>query len=371
MRSLVWMCMFIGCCLGAGAQAPINNPIAPGDTQLTEAVRFLQTYLAEFDIARHPTVLPDFGTYWPPDDCIRFRIPDRLLHAINTDIPTYMMGKPKILYAHPIGDIVHISTMFAAPDTSGLPLVTSITNHYVKKWPNGHYYFINPMYLQQQQWEGATYNNIQYYFPAYHKWDKARARQLYEQINKLEEEWNLRPIGIRYYFADTREEIDRLRGFDFTISTGNRDKPGGISDGVDNVIYCWGLGENYLHEVVHLYLNPLFPKSPLREGLAVYYGGSMGHDVRWHLARLDAYLKQHPEVDLNNIDDFYYMDNNTNPMSTIQGLLCLMAYEKGGMDGLRRTMAYTSVAKLLQQEYGVAAGGWNAFLREQIGKNSK
>lgn len=370
MRLLVLFGIFIATVTNTTAQVRINNPIDPADTQTMAAVHFLETYLAEFDIARKATVLPDFSKYWPPEDCRRFRIPDRLLYAINSEIPTYMMGSPKILYARPVGDLVHIKTMFTHTDTNGQQMVFSITNHYVKKWPNGHYYFINPMYFQQD-WKEATFNNIQYYFPSYHKWDKSRARQLYEAINKLEEEWKLQPIGIRYYFADTREEIEHLRGFDFTIAMGNRDKPSGISDDVDNVIYCWGLGENYLHEAVHIYINRLFPRSPLSEGLPVFYGGSLGHDLQWHLKRLNTYLQQHPEVNLDNLDDFYYMDNYTNPLSTIQGLLCFMANEKDGMAGLRRTMGYTSLAKLLEQEYGVKVGGWNAFFRAQVEKYSK
>ena len=147
----------------------------------------------------------------------------------------------------------------------------------------------------------------------------------------------------------------------------NRDKPSGMSDGADNIIYCGGWGENYFHEAVHLYLNRLFPRSPLIEGLAVFYGGSLGHQLSWHVQRVNEYLLQHKEIDLNNPGDFYYLDNFTNPGSTIQGLLCAIAYEREGVAGLRRIMRYTSLDALLLNEYQVERGGWDAFLRKQVG----
>lgn len=356
---LVWLIAF-----GAVAQVRINNTVDTTDTQLTEAIRFMSSYLSGFAVRNGAVTVPDMARYWPPDDCRRYQMPDRLLYAISTDIPTYILGTPKILSARPIGDLVQIRTIFSHPDSTGLPLVMSITDHYVGKAANGHLYFVNPMYLAE--WTTKTYGHIEYHFPKGHKFDKARARKLAGEVEQLREVWGLQPIDIRYYFADTRDEVEHFRGFEFTLAMGNRDRPAGISDDADNEVYCWGLGEDYLHEVVHVYLNRLFPLSPLNEGLAVFYGGSMGHDLRWHLARLNTWLQQHPETDLNNMNDFYYMDHYTNPKSTIQGLLCLMAYEKGGLAAIRRTMGYHSFTQLLQQEYGVAANEWNTFLRKEI-----
>lgn len=353
----------------AMAQIPVNNTIDPADTELNKAVHFLQQYLAEFSPAKQ--YLPDFSKYWPAEDCQRYRIPDKLVYAINTEIPTYMLGKARILYAKPEGDMVHAMVMFSHVDSSGNVLVTSITNHYISKQTDGTYKFISPLQLQAANWRTTEFQSVEYHYPAYHKFDKTRAKTLADKIEALEKEWQLRPIYIRYYFADTREEIERYRGFDFTIAMGNRDKPSGMSDGVDNMIWCAGLGEDYFHEVVHVYLNQLYPHSPLIEGLAVFYGGSLGHDLKWHLQRLNAYLDQHPEIDLNNIDDFYYMDNYTNPLSSIQGLMCLMAYKKEGINGLKRTMSYNTFSGFLKKEYGVDSKGWNKFLREKIKEYSK
>ena len=55
-------------------------------------------------------------------------------------------------------------------------------------------------------------------------------------------------------------------GFDYNFMMVNAEKPTGLSDAIDNLTYSSGCGENYFHEVVHLYLNPLHSKSPLNEG---------------------------------------------------------------------------------------------------------
>ena len=187
----------------------------------------------------------------------------------------------------------------------------------------------------------------------------------------MQADWGLAPINIRYYFADTKEELEHLRGFDFTVAMGNRDKPSGMSDDVDNIVYCGGWGENYFHEVVHVYLNRHYPQSPLREGLAVFYGGSLGHDLKWHLKRLDAFLEQNKGIDLNMLDSFYDMDNYTNPYSTICGMLCMNAYIKSGIAGVKRIMTYTSMDEIFEKEYGVGRGGWNVFLRKMISDYGK
>ena len=262
--------------------------------------------------------------------------------------------------------MIHIKTLFSRTDTNGNVLVFSITNHYIKQDADGNMHFVNPMQIAASGWQSTTVGSITYHYPSYHRFDKKKAKELIGKINDLEKEWNLRPIFIQYYFADTKEEIEHFRGFDYTIAMGNRDKPSGMSDGVDNIIYCGGWGENYFHEVVHIYLNRLFPQSPLNEGLAVFYGGSLGHLLGWHIKRVNEYLQQRKSIDLNNPGDFYYLDNFTNPGSTIQGLLCMMAYDKGGIEGLKRSMRYTSLDDLLLKEYGVEKGGWNAFLRKQI-----
>ena len=356
--------LFTACC--GIAQVRMNNAPDPADTELNNALKFINSYFNEF-YGRH---LPDFTRYWPGADCRENHYPDKLLYGVNTDLPTYQLGKPMILQAKPENGKVHIKTMFYNIDSAGRLLVLSITNHYIRQ-AAGHLYFEDPMAATTGNWQTYAAGDITYSYPAYHKLDKNRVRDMAARVRDLRQEWDLPPLSIRYYFADTRQETDMHRGFDYTITMDNRDKPGGMSDGVDNIIYCGGLGEDYFHEVVHLYLNRLHPQSPLNEGLAVMYGGSLGRDLPWHLRRMNAYLHQHPELDLNHPEKWYYLDNNTNPYSAILGMLCQLIYEKDGVAGLRRALACSTLNEIMDKEFKVENGGWDAWLRQMIDKGGQ
>jgi hypothetical protein len=348
------------------AQIPVNNPIDPADTELVEAVQFISRYFGEFTKGH----LPNFADYWTAEDCGEYKRPDQLVYGINTEVATYRIGQPTILYAKPEHGYVHIKTLFGRGDSTGKVSVMSITNHYIERGGHNELHFVNPIRLADKDWKTATVGNVTYHYPAYHHFDKVKAQELIGRINALEHEWHVAPIPIRYYMADTKEELEHLRGFDFTVAMGNRSKPSGISDDVDNIVYCGGWGENYFHEVVHVYLNRLFPESPLKEGLAAFYGGSMGHELGWHIKRLNQYLQQHENINLDRLEDFYYMDNFTNPYSTIVGMLCSDAYSRRGIEGLRNIMSYTSLDELFATEYHVRKGEWNVFLRKMISDKS-
>jgi len=333
------------------------------EADVKKAIYFYQQYLDGFKGA----TLPDFKKYWNKNDLAKYKYPDQMIYGISSDYPTYSMGPSRtILYIKPENDYIHIKTHFGWIDSLKNITTLCITNHYIKFDDEQKPYFINPVEINSKNWQSRTVRNITYYFPPYHRFNKRKADSLILQIQNLEREWLLEPITIRYYFANTIEEIQRLRGFDFSIGMGNRNKPSGISDDRDNLVYCSGWGENYFHEIVHIYLHPKFPNSPLNEGLAAFYGGSMGHKLSWHVNRLKVYLREHPEIDLNKLEDFWKMDNYTNPSSTIQGLICDMAFKKDGISGLKRVMAYKTLNELFEKEYGFKPNELNFGLRKII-----
>lgn len=341
----------------------IDNGVVTSDKEVAAAIDFYRQYLGEvrFDAA------PDFKKYWRAKDVAQYKKPDQLYDALGTGYPTYLMCESRtLIYARPQKDYVHLKTLLAGTDSLKNISVTAITNHYVGFGTDGKPYFINPLDVHAADWKVAKRRNVTFIHPAYHRFEAARADSLVASIQKLEKDWGLEPIAIRYYFADTFDELHKIRGFDFVMSMGNREVPRGKTDMDDNLIYASGLGENYLHEVVHIYLNRRFPRSPLLEGVATFYGGGLQNNLAWHIKRLDDYVQKHPELDLNKFRDFLYLDHYTNPNNTIEGLLCWLAYKKDGLVGLKRIMSYTSLEEVFQKEFNVAPGGWNAFLRKAL-----
>jgi hypothetical protein len=366
MKKVFLILLWTSISIEAVAQVSFNTYVDTLEPDVKAVLAFYTSYLQEFRDGK----MPDFSRYWSEEDCTAYKYPDPIIYAIASDYPTYRMGQvPSILYVKPDSVYTHIKTLFARSDSSGI-YTFAITNHYIKN-VNGHLYFVSPLKINTSSWKRKNIRNITWYYPSYHEFDTKRADSLIASVITLEKAWDLQPINIRYYFADTKDEIKKIRGFDYTVDMGNREKPSGISNDDDNIIYCHGLGENYFHEVVHIYLNRLFPKSPLQEGLAVFYGGTLGHSLEWHLARIDNYLKNHPDTELGDWDKLhaFYLDNYTNTASVIKGLLCKLVYDKSGSAGLRRLMHYTSIDDVYAMEFHVTPDKRNEFLRKKIALN--
>jgi len=365
------------CCYSLHASAQraltVNYSVDTLEADVRTALQFFRNYLSDFRkdsdfrAGINPAhSLPDFRRYWSPADCRDYSIPDQMVYAIASDYPTYLLGNScTILSVVPDSSIVRIRTMFGNADSGNRYYPLAIANHYIAFDKERKPYFISPLKRNGHLWQTKEWEDILYTYPAGTSFDSSGARQLSQKVRKLRKEWGLPPIRIRYYYADSREEIDRLRGFDYTPDMTNRSKPSGISDDRDNLVYCAGWGAGYFHEVVHIYLNRLFPDSPLKEGLAAFYGGSMGHDLNWHRERLSRYLADHPEIDPAD-ESFYYMDNYTNPQSTIQAMLCSYVYRHEGVAGLRRLMSYKTMDEIYDKAFRSPQRQRNAFLRKLI-----
>ncbi len=306
--------------------------------------------------------------YWAESEKKKYPKVDQLLNAINTETSTYSMAQATILYVKPKNDLVEIKTLFGWTDSLQNIYALCITSVFAKK-QDGEYKLINALTVNSDNWQKQKIGSVTYYYPPIHIFDREKAAKLLESIGELTKQWKLQPIPIGYYFAGTYEVIQHLRGLEYSIGMGNKDKPSGMSDQETNTVFSGGLGENYFHEIVHIYLNRLFPNSSLVEGLAVFYGGSLGHDLKWHLKRLNDYLNQHQEINLKDFKNFRYMDNFTNPNSTIQGLLCYLAFKKGGLDKLKQLVSYHDIYIAIEKEFGIAKDDLNKFLREQINLN--
>ena len=335
--------------LKVSAQVYVNPGVDTTDINIKGAVEFYTNYMNDFKGKK----LPDFTKYWSAEDCKKFKVPDPGVYGLGGDYPTYSMaGSKTIMYIKPLknGTII-LKTVGGNIDSLKNLDVYFITNHFIIKDINKKYHFISPIDHYREDWKSYKLRNINFYFQKSHAFNKSKADSLISQIKNLEQQWGLKPVEITYFFADTFDEIQLIRGYDFSLGLGNVDKPSGMANQTDNIVYCAGNGENYFHEIVHIYLNKLHPKSPLNEGLAVFYGGSMGKPLQWHAGRLKTYLSNHSEINLTKLEDFWQMDNYTNPYSTIQGILCDVVFKKHGFIGLKRLMTYTSLNEIFEKEF--------------------
>lgn len=363
-KTLLTLTLIIFTILKVNAQVYVNAGVDTTDVHIKSVVQFYTNYMADFKGRK----LPDFKQYWSEADYNKYKVPDPSIYGIGGDFPTYAMATSKtISYVKPLKNgITVLKSLGSYIDSLKNVEILYLTNHFIKTDDNQKLHFITPLSFYNTNWTSKKIRNINFKYQKNHVFDNLKADSLINQIKDLEKQWNLKPIEIEYFFADTYDEIQLIRGFDFTIGLGNRDKPSGIANQTDNIVYCAGNGENYFHEVVHIYLNQLHPKSPLNEGLAVYYGGSMGKNLKWHSDRLKTYLNNHPEIDLAKLEDFWQMDNFTNPNATIQGILCNAVFKKHGFVGLKRLMKYESFKEIFEKEFKFDLKNQNQELRKLI-----
>jgi hypothetical protein len=347
-----------------GQQVTINAGVDTTDQEIKAVIALWTNYLKSKPNKDNIKDSP----FWAETEKKKFQKVDQLLNAVDPGVPTYLMGNPTVLYVKPKHDFFEIKTLFSWTDSLESVNASCITSVFAKK-ENEQYKLYNAQTINSKNWKTEQLGSVTFHFPQSHTFDKNEANKLLQSIGDLTKQWNLQTIPIDYYFADTYEEIQHLRGLDYFVGMGNKDKPGGMADVETGTVFAGGLGENYFHEVVHIYLNRLFPKSSLVEGLAVFYGGSFGHDLKWHLTRLNDYLNQHPEINLNDLEKFNYMDNSTNPYSTIPGLLCYTAYKNGGLDKLKKLISHGDTYMAIEKEFGIKKDGLNKYLRQQINAN--
>ncbi len=220
----------------------------------------------------------------------------------------------------------------------------------------------------------STLGFVEYYYPKSHRFNKELAQQQDELLLSLCKNLELQPTTVRYYFADTQEEINRIKGFDFIIGSSGEQLPSGIADPDHHIVYSSGLYENYPHEIIHVLLRKKYPQLHywFDEGVATCFGQSRGKDLDWHLQKVNTYLKAHPEVDLNQLLTLRNLDGSTGFKYALGGFLIQYAKEKGGFDLIKKLLLsgetdeqfYEALKNLL----GIAPDQINNFIRTELAK---
>lgn len=347
------------------AQPLPSTPSDSSEQRIKTARQFLESYLSSFRGRR----TPDFRHYWSAADLKRSALPDDIVYAIADDYPTYMMGgsKPSVFFARAYPAYVQLKTLFASPDAGGNITPWAITNHYVIRDSSRQLRFISELELHQHDYQEVTNRNITYHFPASMTFSYAVSNRMLKRLLAIEQQWGFTPIDIHYYYAYDGEDLARMRGMDYNFAM-DEQNPSGISYPEHKKIFCQGLGEGYLHEVLHIYFNPVYGNSPMCHALIYYLAGGIGKDFDWFIRRMNDYLQQHPETDLSRYETLTTNDRMLHIDYVVKGLLCKMIDERDGTPGLKRALQYASANDLLKKEFGVESGSVDRFLKTSFGR---
>lgn len=344
------------------AQTPAVSPfIDTSNSRIRAATAFLQRYVENFRKSGET----DFCKWFTPAQCRDYPIADPIIHAISSDGNTYRMADlSTIFYARVSGNYVHLKTLFAWQNDAVLSPF-AITNHYVYSDAEGLRFHTETEH-NATNYHTIVNGPVHYTFPAYLSFNKQRSDSLLAQMKAFEREWGFKPAKpFRYFFAQNARELAQMRGLDFGIGI-DENTPSGYADEDSRIIYCQGMGEAYFHEVLHLYLNPVYGRSPLNHGLIYFLAGGLGETFPQQLTRLRKYLVLFPETDLSEYDKIVSKDRRLHINHIINGLLCSLAYRKEGVYGLERLLEYPNPEALFRNEYGLERKDWDAFLRMKI-----
>ena len=113
-------------------------------------------------------------------------------------------------------------------------------------------------------------------------------------------------VELTYYSCINPVELFQIKGFDYVHGMYQNKKGGLVEFG--NHVFSANSSEYYTHEIVHIYVNTLFPgsNSLLNEGIAMYFGGSGGKPYNWHKKKLKQYIENNE--DFNFLEYMYAFD---------------------------------------------------------------
>lgn len=231
----------------------------------------------------------------------------------------------------------------------------------------GSYRLRNALPINTQRWTHEQVGSIEFVFPPDQAFDRAIAEQINRFVDSLATVWQTAIVPITYYFADDFSRVANALGIKHQPPAGDVSRI--IVDSKNRMIYSGGLSEWDPHEFVHIYLDPLFPRTNeyFREGYATLVGGSAGHELSWHIKRFYESLKQNPELDLLAFLD---MGTTIGAQRFAGGLLCKAAEEHGGLNAIRKLMTYGSedqdLYRAILDVFGVDRERFNEFLKAKL-----
>jgi hypothetical protein len=278
------------------------------------------------------------------------------------------LQKATVMSISRLDSVFVIRTLFATETDSGFSRPFCISQIAATQ-ENGTYKLCNILPVKTKMWQRKQVGSITFVFPPCHQFNRELAERMDLFVDSIATIWNVKPLPTEFYLADDLSDIMKMRGFDFYVGEGYNRGIGGVADIANRIVFGAGQNEWYPHEFVHLYVNPLFPNAHMYflEGYAALLGGSRGHELSWHIKRMNQYLEEHPDLDLNNLLEFGHFDAITDPKYVFGGFLCDMALRKGGLSALKQLMSYGSRDQdfymAVEGLFGVKQQGLNKFIR--------
>lgn len=306
-----------------------------------------------------------------------FLIEKELEFGMDNYLKLLSLVDVKVLSIKKVENYFKITSMMEFKPKDKTSNVNYIFHVYAGK-ENGKLKLFNPLEINTKfYFNSTTIGFIKYFYPKTYKFNYQLAKKQSDYLFELSENFKVKIDTVDYYFAPTNEEILKIRGFDFLIGNSGEEIPSGKADPENKIVYSSGVGEYYPHELIHFLINPNFPNCHnwFNEGVATYFGMSRGKDLDWHLRKLNKYLLEHPEINLNNMLELTTLDQYTGYRYVLGGLIIKKAFDKGRYElvgnmlnaGKKEVDFYNAIEKYL----GIKRQELNNVIRKELKKKYK
>lgn len=245
---------------------------------------------------RSPLWVANEQSQWPMYDLAGFYVPRG--------------GVPQVISVGrvPSGEVVgyEIAVRFVTPPstTASSRDSNAVTASWYATKQAGRWVLANVLPERTRTWQSVTVGQIHYFSEPGRAFDHAKAARAVSFVDSLAAAFGVPRLGpLEYYVTSSVDAALKAIGVEYPRIFG---AGGGFAKPVNRQLFAavpaWG--ENYRHELVHLVLLPLLNPRTMTiiasEGIATWFGGTAGADLRTSVRNLSQYLSGHPNVSLDS-----------------------------------------------------------------------
>ncbi len=291
--------------------------------------------------------------------------------SYDLSLATGRQGFPAtILDVQPVqsasGELYQVKTLFATaigPDHQVKAI--ALTRVFAVR-ENGRWVFANALPRLTARWPRAQVGEITFVYPPEHRFDRVRAQRAVAFADSLALAFAVPgPPAFTYYFTDSPEELFRAMGIDW----GFGGQGYGYAIRADNLLLSGDprFGEENRHELTHYVLSPLMKRGrvpPLvSEGLASWFGGSIGLRYDQMVREYATFLADRPQITLDSVLADPTIDLGERPAGA---MLVAMIAGHAGVAGLKALVdagpasedLRMTVSRLLGVPWGAVEAEW-------------
>lgn len=183
----------------------------------------------------------------------------------------------------------------------------NVMSVYAQRNELNNYRLVSSTSYNEHKWQKASSNNINFFLHPYFNYRESDALKMDFFNQEIARYFKTDVLNVKYFACNNTDDVTKLMGYDFYPFSLDASQTGGLADTKNKIIYAGNGALYYPHELIHLYTSKLHQDSLhwlMDEGIAAYLGGSSGYKIEWHWQKLKSFLKQNPNYDLSNINNY-------------------------------------------------------------------